>query len=66
MVTDDMYLTYLHGITERTEDVITEHACNLPNTKLQCEVGTTLQRDTRVSLTIRHVPKVTKLKLLGR
>lgn len=66
VVTHDMYLTYLHGITERCEDIVTEHICNLPNIQSQCQVGTSLQRDTRVSLTIRHVPKVTKLKFLGR
>ena len=66
VVANDMYMTYLHGIAERSEDVITEHICNLPNTQLQHEMGSSLQRRTRVSLTIRHVPKVTKFKFLGR
>lgn len=66
VVTHDMYLTYLHGIAERNEDIITKHICNLPNTQSQHQVGTSLQRQTRVSLTIRHVPKVTKFKFLGR
>lgn len=66
VVTRDMYLTYLHGIAERSEDVISKHICNLPNTQSQHEMGTSLQRKTRISLTIRHVPKVSKFKFLGR
>ena len=61
---DDMYTKYLHGIEETHEDVISDKICNLND----CDsVGKTLPRTTRISLTIRHVPKTSKMKLkLGR
>ena len=61
---DDMYTKYLHGIEETHEDVISDKICNLTD----CDsVGKTLPRTTRISLTIRHVPKTSKMKLkLGR
>ena len=64
MLKDEMYTKYLHGIEEITEDEISEKICNLTN----CDtVGTKLPRTTRISLTIRHVPKTSKMKLrLGR
>lgn len=63
LVTEDMYKVYLHGISERTEDCITEGVVNLDKCK-DVTVGDTLTRDTRVSLTIRYVPKTLKMKLL--
>ncbi|KAK7104195.1 alpha-ketoglutarate-dependent dioxygenase alkB homolog 6-like isoform X1 [Littorina saxatilis] len=60
---DDMYKVHLHGIKEVTEDTVTEKIANLdvlPEVKL----GDVLQRKTRVSLTIRYVPKVLKSKLI--
>ena len=61
---DEMYTKYLHGIEEITEDEITEDICNLTSCDI---VGTKLPRTTRISLTIRHVPKTSKMKLrLGR
>ncbi|XP_005987841.1 alpha-ketoglutarate-dependent dioxygenase alkB homolog 6 [Latimeria chalumnae] len=62
---DDMYVQYLHGIKPVREDVVTEKIVNLGS----CDVkpGDVLTRGTRVSLTIRHVPKVLKTTiLLGR
>lgn len=62
LVKESMYKNYLHGIAERKEDTITDLVANLdlcPNVKL----GDVLQRTTRVSLTIRHVPKVLKSKI---
>ncbi len=59
---DDMYKLYLHGIQEVCEDVLSEHVMNLSSTGAQ--VGDTLPRSTRVSLTIRHVPKVIQANLL--
>ena len=53
-----LYENYLHGIEETFEDVIDEKVAN-------CEaemIGKVLKRDTRVSLTIRNVPKTTKFK----
>ena len=56
---DDMYHRLLHGIEENKEDAINDVMCNLTN----CDhIGTTLTRATRISLTIRHVPKTTKMK----
>ena len=60
---DDMYNKYLHGIAETTKDIISEHICNLEELGVKRTVGTTLQRSTRISLTIRNVPKTFKLKL---
>lgn len=58
-----MYKTYLHGIEERTTDNMTDKVVNLS----QCggiSIGETLSRKTRISLTIRHVPKTIKNKLI--
>ena len=56
-------MKYLHGIAERTQDVVTERVIN--QSYLGCSVSSedTLNRSTRVSLTIRHVPKTFKIKL---
>lgn len=56
-----MYNTYLHGISELTEDTLSPDIANLYMCKQQED--TTLTRATRVSLTIRHVPKTMKIKL---
>lgn len=60
------YHHYLHGIDEKTDDSITDNIMNIEkcsNVKLNDRVS----RDTRISLTIRHVPKTTKPILrLGR
>ncbi|CAC5378474.1 ALKBH6 [Mytilus coruscus] len=63
LVCDDMYKTFLHGIEDRTTDHVTDKVVNLS----QCEgisIGETLSRKTRISLTIRHVPKTIKNKLI--
>ena len=58
---DDMYKKYLHGIKEIVEDSIDrEKVLNydrIDSTNLK------LIRDTRISLTIRHVPKIFKANL---
>ena len=63
---DDMYTNLLHGITPREEDTITGNVSNLS----QCSsvtLGQIMTRSTRVSLTIRYVPKTLKVKLkLGK
>lgn len=56
----EMYTKYLHGIEEVSEDVVATKFSNLQN---QPEKDTVLKRGTRFSLTIRHVPRTTKLKI---
>lgn len=60
---DDVYSKYLHSISERDEDLITEQCVNRKHCSELINIGTTLKRDTRISLTIRYVPKVCKIKL---
>lgn len=62
---DDMYQRLLHGIQSCDQDTLTDQVVNLSSAKAAS--GEALTRGTRVSLTIRHVPKVMKAKLmLGR
>lgn len=63
----DMYLSYLHGIRELAEDTVSDTVCNLGCLGNPVVIGDVLQRSTRVSLTIRHVPKTLKVKVkLGK
>ncbi|XP_061697278.1 alpha-ketoglutarate-dependent dioxygenase alkB homolog 6 [Syngnathoides biaculeatus] len=59
---DDAYRNVLHGIGDRECDMLADKVLNLDVARAQ--LGETLTRGTRVSLTIRHVPKVLKTKLL--
>lgn len=59
---DEMYQRLLHGIRPTDQDTLTETVVNLAAAGAQ--PGETLTRGTRVSLTVRHVPKVMKTKLL--
>ena len=62
LVKDDLYRHFLHGIDESEEDVVTADLVNSKDAE-----GTVLKRGTRVSLTIRNVPKTSRVKLkLGR
>ncbi|XP_032083184.1 alpha-ketoglutarate-dependent dioxygenase alkB homolog 6 [Thamnophis elegans] len=62
---EDMYVRYLHGIRPVSTDTVTQGVANAG--LCGCEIGDTLPRQTRVSLTIRHVPKVLKTSIiLGR
>lgn len=62
---DEMYQSLLHGIQGQDRDLLTERVVNVSAAGAQ--PGETLTRGTRVSLTVRHVPKVMKTKLvLGR
>lgn len=62
---EDLYVHHLHGIRFVTEDSLTEKVVNVG--VCGSRVGEMLRRGTRVSLTIRHVPKVLKTSiLLGR
>ncbi|XP_054908898.1 alpha-ketoglutarate-dependent dioxygenase alkB homolog 6-like [Poeciliopsis prolifica] len=62
---DDMYRQLLHGIQNRDRDPLTDRVANL--SAAGARPGETLSRETRVSLTIRHVPKVIRTRMvLGR
>lgn len=63
IIKDSMYKDYLHAISEKTEDIICDLVCNLENCENSYKYGDKIKRDKRISLTIRHVPKTTKLKL---
>lgn len=64
MIKDDAYHKYLHSIAERTEDVIDSSIANMGMCEIADENSSrVLQRGKRISLTIRHVPKTSKLKL---
>lgn len=60
---DDMYSKYLHSIAELREDSITDDILNLAQCSGTFSLGSRLVRSKRVSLTIRHVPKTSKMKL---
>lgn len=60
---DDMYHKYLHAIAEIDEDVISENVANLQHCSQDYKLSDKIKRETRVSLTIRHVPKTSKMKL---
>lgn len=62
VVKDDMYTKYLHSIAEVEGDLVGGCA-NLQNCSRSYALNERLARETRVSLTIRHVPKVLKIKL---
>ncbi|XP_065833445.1 alpha-ketoglutarate-dependent dioxygenase alkB homolog 6-like [Oscarella lobularis] len=63
VLTKDVYHSMLHGIRMRTEDRIDESICNLKYCATQYKYGDVLARKTRVSLTIRKVLKVSKLRI---
>uniref|UniRef100_A0A182WUZ3 Fe2OG dioxygenase domain-containing protein n=1 Tax=Anopheles quadriannulatus TaxID=34691 RepID=A0A182WUZ3_ANOQN len=62
IVKDDMYHKYLHSIAEREEDTIDARVANLSMIS-NAHAGDVLRRDKRISLTIRHVPKTSKMKI---
>ncbi|XP_011064941.1 PREDICTED: alpha-ketoglutarate-dependent dioxygenase alkB homolog 6 isoform X2 [Acromyrmex echinatior] len=60
----DLYYNYLHSIAERDADSISESSIkNLHMCAKKFTEEEVIKRDTRLSLTIRHVPKTSKLKL---
>lgn len=60
----DLYHNYLHSIAERDVDSISESTIkNLHMCADKYLEGETIKRGTRLSLTIRKVPKTSKLKL---
>ncbi|XP_013196266.1 alpha-ketoglutarate-dependent dioxygenase alkB homolog 6 [Amyelois transitella] len=60
---DQLFNYYLHCIEEITQDVLDDSIANM---EMCCDTlvkGSVVPRDTRLSLTIRHVPKTTSFKL---
>ncbi len=55
-----IYENYLHGIDEKFEDIIDGSMLNIHNNDL---MNQSFKRETRVSLTIRHVLKLSKIKI---
>lgn len=60
---DELFSHYLHTIEEVTEDLLDDSIANLTLCSDGYVRGSTISRDTRVSLTIRHVPKTTSFKI---
>ena len=61
---DDMYKVNLHGIKEKSDDIIDSKVIlNYDRINKSFTQQSCLKRDTRISLTIRHVPKVIKANL---
>lgn len=60
---DKMYNDYMHGIEEIKEDVINSSILNLKSCELNLQNESSWPRNKRISLTIRNVPKVSKLNL---
>lgn len=63
IIKDDLYSKFLHSISERKVDGLTEDCVNFPHFCGTRNIGDILERTTRVSVTIRNVPKVLKIKL---
>ena len=62
----NMYVCrYLHGISQRNQDTVPdlERVLNCARLGEPLSSGVELHRSTRVSLTIRHVPKTFKMKI---
>lgn len=61
---EDMYNKYLHSISEVTEDLITNNIANIDRCiGFRNRLGEVVPRGRRISLTIRHVPKTTRLRI---
>lgn len=59
---DAMYEKYLHSIAEINSDTIDDGIANL-SSEDSIKRGDVLSRTKRISLTIRHVPKTSKMKI---
>ncbi|SPP79260.1 alpha-ketoglutarate-dependent dioxygenase alkB homolog 6 [Drosophila guanche] len=61
---DTLYSDYLHSIGEINEDVLCDRICNYDLCETTYKMGDHLvRRAPRISLTIRNVPKTSKMKL---
>jgi len=58
-----MYTEYMHGIEEITNDIIDDKISNISFCGSNIQNGIPLTRNKRISLTIRNVPRVSKLNL---
>lgn len=63
IVRDDMYTKYLHGIREVTTDVIDDTFANLSSCGALSEGSQLRRTKSRISLTVRVVPKVLQNKI---
>lgn len=61
---NDMYQKYLHSISEIPSDLITADIANIDLcSDFKAKIGKTVERNRRISLTIRHVPKTSKVQI---
>lgn len=60
---DELFTNYLHCIEELSEDLLDDSVVNLQYCSNNYILGELYKRDTRISLTIRHVPKTTTFKI---
>lgn len=60
---NEMYENYMHGIDEIQSDEINEHINNLNACGEKFAIGDNIPRSSRISLTIRNVPKCSNFKL---
>ncbi|RVE41223.1 hypothetical protein evm_006112 [Chilo suppressalis] len=60
---NELFNYYLHCIEEVTEDLLDESIANLGMCSEKYIQGSSMSRGTRISLTIRHVPKTSVFKL---
>lgn len=60
---DELFSKYLHCIDEVEKDTLDDSVVNLNKCSEKYVKGTTVNRVTRISLTIRHVPKTTTFKI---
>ncbi|XP_026763524.1 alpha-ketoglutarate-dependent dioxygenase alkB homolog 6 [Galleria mellonella] len=60
---DKLFNYYLHCIEELTEDTLDNSIANLSMCSTDYVKGSTVPRKTRISLTIRHVPRTTSFKI---
>lgn len=63
LLQDSLYTYYLHCIEELTEDILDDSIVNLNLCSNKYVKGITVRRGTRVSFTIRHVPKTSSFKI---
>lgn len=60
---EKLFHHYLHCIEEVKQDLLDDTVVNLHMCSDKYAKGCTIERDTRISLTIRHVPKTTTFKI---
>lgn len=60
---ENMYNNYMHGIEEIKSDIIDDSITNLKSCGTILQQENSKCRSTRISLTIRNVPKVSKFNL---